>query len=114
MGRLDYRLVVSQKLRHNRVAGNSCKGVRFPLPARHSYQAVQLGKTMTDIKPIDIGLGRWVTHNQMVNFLMEVYGDYLAKHNLPEVPAEELPFVTDMSDHQAWVDAFTEVWDHYV
>ena len=69
---------------------------------------------MTDIKPIDIGLGRWVTHNQMVNFLMEVYGDYLAKHNLLEVPAEVLPFVTDMSDHQAWVDAFTEVWDHYV
>tara|TARA_B100001741_G_C16512410_1_gene580444 strand:+ start:649 stop:801 length:153 start_codon:yes stop_codon:yes gene_type:complete len=50
----------------------------------------------------------------MVDFLMEVYGDYLAKHNLLEVPAEVLPFVTDMSDHQAWVDAFTEVWDHYV
>ena len=55
-----------------------------------------------------------VTTRQMVDFLMEVYGDYLAKHNLPEVPAEELPLVTDITDHQVWIDAFTEVWDHHV
>ena len=68
-----------------------------------------------------------VTNRQMVDFLTEVYTDYLAKHNLPEVPAEELPFVlfdnksfaslgnvADMSDHQEWIDAFTEAWDHYV
>ena len=55
-----------------------------------------------------------VTNRQMVDFLMEVYTDYLAKHNLPEVPAEELPFVTDMTIHESWVDAFTEAWDHYV
>lgn len=55
-----------------------------------------------------------VTTRQMVDFLMEVYGDYLAKHNLPEVSAEELPLVTDITDHQVWIDAFTEVWDHHV
>jgi hypothetical protein len=50
----------------------------------------------------------------MMDFLTEVYADYLAKHNLPEVPAEELPFVVnDMMRHQAWLDRFTEIWDLY-
>ena len=59
----------------------------------------------------------------MMDFLTEVYTDYLAKHNLPQVPVEELPFVVndmfpdgsfnDLSDRQAWLDRFTEVWDHY-
>ena len=55
-----------------------------------------------------------VTTRQMENFLTEVYNDYLAKHNLPDVAAEELPFVADMTIHESWVDAFTEAWDHYV
>ena len=59
----------------------------------------------------------------MMDFLTEVYTDYLAKHNLPEVPAEELPFVlndlfpdgcfNDLADRQAWLDRFTEIWDLY-
>ncbi len=53
------------------------------------------------------------TNNHMISFLEEVYGDYLDKHNLPNVSVEELQLIVDMGPYELWTLCFTELWDCY-
>ena len=49
--------------------------------------------------------------NQMdaIDFLQEVYADYVVKHRLPMVSADEQDF---LPDHDAWLRNFIKFWDY--
>lgn len=49
----------------------------------------------------------------MMDFLSEIYSDYLLKHDLPAVCAEELAASHFGTDHHDWLEKFIVVWDHY-
>ena len=49
--------------------------------------------------------------NQMdaIDFLQEVYADYVVKHKLPMVSADEQDF---LPEHDAWLTNFIKLWDY--
>jgi len=44
-----------------------------------------------------------------LDFLQEVYADYVVKHGLPMVSADEQDF---LPDHDAWLTNFVTLWDY--
>ena len=44
-----------------------------------------------------------------IDFLSEVYADYVVKHKLPMVSADEQDFLTD---HDAWLRNFIKLLDY--
>ncbi len=44
-----------------------------------------------------------------IDFLQEVYADYVVKHRLPMVSADEQDF---HPEHTAWFHNFIKAWDH--
>ena len=44
-----------------------------------------------------------------IDFLHEVYADYVVKHKLPMVSADEQDF---MPEHDAWLRNFVKLWDY--
>jgi hypothetical protein len=44
-----------------------------------------------------------------IDFLSEVYADYVVKHKLPMVSADEQDF---LPEHDAWLRNFSKLWDY--
>ena len=50
---------------------------------------------------------------QVMNWLIDVYDDYVEKHNLLSVSADEQPYEGEgLTPEQAnWIDSFNQVWE---
>ena len=44
-----------------------------------------------------------------IDFMSEVYADYVVKHKLPMVAADEQDI---MPEHDAWLTNFIKLWDY--
>ncbi len=44
-----------------------------------------------------------------IDFLQEVYADYVVKHHLPMVSADEQDY---LPEHDSWLKNFIELWDY--
>jgi hypothetical protein len=81
---------------------------------RHPEDVCDLmAKMGKDARSIKQAMLNGMRRKQIMNWLIDIYDDFIEKHNLPSISADEQAFEGEgLTPEQAnWINSFIQVWD---